>query len=290
MKAAIFAKLPVHLWRTGILKLSPAAVFRIFAAWRSCPGSLAFLAEAAAVRSPSVVALCDDEGPMTFSALHDAWESLAFRLCGEFRLGPGRQVVLVGRNDRSFVIGLLAAVRTGADVLLANPGSPPKLLDELLSSHRVDLVLHGEDQVLGAGAQELSRLPLAPALWAMKGGPLCLPKLRAPGRLAVLTSGTTARAKRVNRRPRLGEVLPAMMGLLEALPITVGAPTVLAVPLFHGHGLATLAIALAFAAPLYTGRKYEVAPLLLRCPAAARPIVVSVPTLLLRWLETAPLR
>jgi acyl-CoA synthetase (AMP-forming)/AMP-acid ligase II len=61
-------------------------------------------------------------------------------------------------------------------------------------------------------------------------------------------------------------------------------PTVLAVPCFHGHGLATLATALAFAAPVHLARRYEIAPLLARSVFAMPPVVVSVPTLLGRWL------
>jgi acyl-CoA synthetase (AMP-forming)/AMP-acid ligase II len=78
------------------------------------------------------------------------------------------------------------------------------------------------------------------------------------------------------------------VAFLELLPISLHRPTVIAVPLFHGHGLSSLAMALACAAPIQLGRRYEIAPLLSRLPAGAQPIVVSVPTLLERWQATGP--
>jgi fatty-acyl-CoA synthase len=83
-------------------------------------------------------------------------------------------------------------------------------------------------------------------------------------------------------------VLPVALGLVSSLPIVLHRPAALAVPLFHGHGLATLAMALACAAPLHVARKPEIAPLLARGSFSIPPIVVSVPTLLARWLAVGP--
>jgi fatty-acyl-CoA synthase len=67
------------------------------------------------------------------------------------------------------------------------------------------------------------------------------------------------------------------------------APAVSAIPLYHGYGLAVMAMALTFGAPLYVARRCEIAPLLTRLPDGAPPaFLISVPTLLHRWLGTEP--
>ncbi len=276
------------LWRSGLLPVSPVTAWRLLGAWRRCSGSLAFLAEAAALRCGERVALHDDDGPVTFAELRSEYEQLARELIDRHRIGPGRQVALLGLNHRTLVVALLAVARTGADALLLNPQSPPAVLRRLLAPNPPDLLLVSGDVPADVGDFSIAvkhiLLPTAEVSGPAGLPPKALPRLRRPGRVVVLTSGSTGLARRVGRQPALGQVLSFAVGLLEALPIVLHRPTVGAVPLFHGHGLAMLAISLAFAAPLQLGRKCEVAPLLARVPAGSLPLIVSVPTLLHRWL------
>jgi acyl-CoA synthetase (AMP-forming)/AMP-acid ligase II len=84
-------------------------------------------------------------------------------------------------------------------------------------------------------------------------------------------------------------MLPVLAGLLRALPLRMHAPAVSAIPLFHGYGLAVMAVALTFAAPLHVARRCDIAPLLARLPEGAPPaVLISIPTLLGRWLGATP--
>jgi len=277
----------VVLWRVGLLRMSFVQAIRAALAWRRCGGSLAFVVELAALRFGEHHAIHDDDGPLNFVELRRAYEALAARLIAEFGAGPGLHVVVVGPNHRSTVIAIAAATRTGADVLLLNPSSPPAVLQRILSARTPDIVLHARDvdpKDFAAGARHLA-LPADPKI---PTAGLPLPRLRRIGHLVILTSGSTGQPKRVSRRPTLRSLLPAAIGLLESLPIALHRPTVLAVPLVHGQGLATCAMAMACAAPLYLGRSHEIAPLLARVPSPADAIVVSVPTLIKRWMVTKP--
>jgi fatty-acyl-CoA synthase len=296
----LFARAVRALWRVGLLRLWPHLAIRIWMAWRRCRGSLVFLAEVAAIRAGSRLALIDDDGPLTFAELRSRYRALARELIARFAAGPGRQIAVIERNHRSLVVALLAAARTGADVLLLNPDSPPGVLAKLLAAHaapgRADvaggvesadapamIILHGAEIDVAALDANAPRLALVPEVGCSSSSSP-LPRLRKPGHLCVLTAGSTGLPKRIGRKPTISSVLPFVLGLLDTLPIAMHRPVVLAVPCFHGHGLATLAMALAFAAPMCLGRRYEIAPLLARAPAAPSPIVVSVPTLLGRWL------
>jgi len=279
------------LWRVGILRLWPWTAFAVWLAWRRCRGSLAFLAEVAALRGGRRLALVDDDGPLCFAELRARYQTLAGELIDRFAAGPGRQIAIVGRNHRSLVVALLAAARTGADVLLLNPDSPPAVLASLLAAsagagpREQPILLHAAELDLGLVAPHAPRLALEPDV-GRSAPSRPLPRLRRPGQLCILTAGSTGAPKRIGRKPTVASLLPVLLGFLDALPLAMHRPTVAALPLFHGHGLATLATALAFVAPVYIARRHEIGPLLARAPSPSAPVVVSVPTLLARWLGT----
>lgn len=242
-----------------LLPWSPLVWLRMARSWWRCGGSFAFLAEVAAARFPAQPALFDEDGALTFAELLREAEGLAGWL-REQGVGPGRQVGLMCRNHRSFVMGLLALSRLGADVMPLSSDLPA----EILQRYRLDLVVREEDCRQRRAAS--------------------LPSVRA-GQVVVLTSGTTGIAKGVRRRPGLRQVLPIALGLLRGLPLRRHRPLVLAIPLYHGYGLACLALGLALGAPLVLRRRYDIGPLL---EGARGGVLVTVPTLLQRWLRSDP--
>ena len=242
-----------------LLPWSPLVWLRVAWAWRRCGGSFAFLAEVAALRFSSQTAVLDEDGRLTFAELLGEAEGLAgyFRQLG---VRPGQQVGLMCRNHRSFVLGLLALSRLGADVTPLAPDLPPAVLER----YRLDRVVSEQD-CLGRFTSPL-------------------PRVRA-GQLVVLTSGTTGIAKGVRRRPGLRQLLPIAAALLGGLPLQRRRALILAIPLYHGYGLACLALGLALGAPLVLRRRYEIGPLL---AGAETGVLVTVPTLLARWLRSNP--
>jgi acyl-CoA synthetase (AMP-forming)/AMP-acid ligase II len=272
------------LWRSGLLRLSPLQVIRVLAAWRRCGSSLAALAAFAAVRFPDRCALHDEDGPLSFADLVARSEALASSLLHEHGLRAGDQAALLCRNHRGFVIGLLALARLGVDVLVLNTESPGRALRRIFERQRATLVLHDAElgHFVAESVPQLRRCRVDESIVPSRRG---LPRVRRAGQLVVLTSGSTGVPKGVRRRPALGNVLPTVAGLLDSLPLAMHRPTVLAIPLHHGYGLTTLAMTLAMAAPLHLGRRFEIAPLLARLPDDAAAVLVSVPTLLQRWLR-----
>lgn len=272
------------LWSSGLFRLSPREVILLARAWWRCRNSFAFLSEVAAMRFGARLALCDDEGPLTYDQLHKQSLALACRLSREDGIGPGLQVGLVGRNGRAFVLGLLACTRLGADVLPLSPDLPVPVMETLLSRQGISLLLHDPDL-------EKSLSGIAPGVRkiACRGGEAAAREALAPvrrgGELVVLTSGSSGISKGIRRRPTMGQVLPLVGGLLEQLALTMHRPVVVAIPLYHGYGIATMAMALALGAPMQLGCRYEIAELMARLPAGERPFLVSVPTLLARWLK-----
>lgn len=267
------------LKRSGLLNWKLRLWPAMARAWWHCGPGFPLLLSLAALRSPEGMAVLDDEGELSFSELAYNVEALSIHLHFRENLSAGDRVALQCSNGRRFIIGLAAITRLGADCLPLSPTLPQSRLNELLSGQGVTRIL--SDRELETEAHTLS--------WAAPNVPTAtLPRCSRPGQLIVLTSGTTGASKGIKRKPSLRQVLPVTAGLLEGLPLKPGRPIVLAIPLYHGYGIATLAMSLALQAPLVVGRRYEIAPLMTKIEEAESPLLVTVPTLLLRWLREAP--
>jgi acyl-CoA synthetase (AMP-forming)/AMP-acid ligase II len=276
------------LFRIGLLSIRPSVPIAFLRAWWRCGSSYACLAEFAAHRFPDQVAVVDENGSLSFRALHAQAENLAADLATRHALRPGYRVALLSRNHRDMVVALIALSRLGVDILVLGTESPAPVLQRLLAGQSPRLVLHDAEfaETLSFCTNSCQILESATAVRTIR-----LPRLRKAGRILLLTSGSTGAAKNIARRPTLASMLPVVAGLLRDVPLRMHAPAVSAIPLYHGYGLAVVAMALTFGATLHVARRCEIAPLLARLPEGAPPAyLISVPTLLQRWLGTAPAR
>lgn len=278
--ARLFLWIVFTLFRSGILHFNLRHWFGMLRAFWRCGPSFAFLGQLADVRFPGREALVDDEGSLTFGQLRVEADRLARYLRHEAGVEAGQRVAIVFANHRGFVLSLLALTRIGADVLPVNPKLPRGPMSDILNSQRIDLVLHE------AEVTEHIDPSRAAVVWqeGLDGrGPL--PRVKRAGQLIVLTSGSTGVSKGIVRRPTLGEILPVTAGLLRDLPIALHRRTILAIPFYHGYGIATLAMSLPLGCSLSTGRKYDVSALLARQTTPDPALLVTVPTLLWRWIQ-----
>ena len=277
------------LWRIGLLSLWPRVPVAFLRAWWRCGNSYACLAEFAARRFPRHCAVVDDHGSLTFRELYAKAECLAAELVKRHALGPGQRVALLCRNHRDMVVALIALSRLGVDVLLLGTDSPGPALQRTLAGQSPRLVLHDAEfaeplEGCQIPCQVIGNVPTEPYPRFPR-----LPRIKRAGRILVMTSGSTGAAKSIARHPTLASMLPVVAGLLRALPLRMHAPAVSAIPLYHGYGLAVMAMALTFGAPLYVACRCDIAPLLARVPAGAPPaVLISIPTLLGRWLGANP--
>lgn len=281
----LLARILKALWSSGLLQLSPSHWSGLVGAYWRCRNSYAFLAELAALRHPHGIALHDSQGCLSFAQLHQLSLHWAGWLGQHQGVGPGQAVAILYPNERSFVLAVLALTRLGADVLPLGSDLPPQVLNSLLQRQKPSLLIHHPDM---ESSLHDCPVPHTAVPDDLSGAPPRLPRVTRAGQLVVLTSGSTGISKGIRRRPSLGQLLPALAGLLDSLPFRMGRPFVLAIPLFHGYGLATLAMSLALTAPLRMNRRYHIAPLL---EAQDQPaLLVTVPTLLYRWLQSQPPR
>ncbi|NUS57294.1 MAG: AMP-binding protein, partial [Streptomycetaceae bacterium] len=266
---------------------SPARVVRQLNALRRWGFSLAGELRSAADRSPEHAAVIDSTpgGPDRMTTYRELWgrtEALALSLRARYGIGVGSRIGVLARNHAGMIVSMAAGSALGAEVVLLNPALSAAAIDAVVHDQKIELVLADNDLVeLIPGIPALTETN-AERLIAASPGDLQPPA--RPGRLIVLTSGTTAAPKGARRRNPSS--LSPLASVLDRIPLRVGERIFVAAPLFHTWGLAALQISLGLRATLVLQRKFEPHATVRAVEHYACPGLVAVPVMLQRLLET----
>jgi acyl-CoA synthetase (AMP-forming)/AMP-acid ligase II len=235
---------------------------------------------AAAARAPGRVAIIDDAGPLTYAEVARRTDALAaaYTLRG---IGRGTAVGLLARNGRGFLEPMVALSKVGADVVLLNTGmAAPQLADVVRRERLVAGVADADlDDLLPAGLLRLAAEVEPLGRVAQPRPPA------APGRIVLLTSGTTGAPKGAARGVRSAGPGVAM---LEAIPYQAGEPLLIASPMFHAWGLANLGLALLLGSTLVVRSRFDPETTLADIERHRVGLVAAVPVMLQRLVALAP--
>ena len=254
----------------GVLKpLPPRRALQALHAARTLGMGAAGGCAISAARDPDGLAVIDERGAIAFGELDARAERIAAAMRAEHGVGPDRALAVMCRNHRGFVEAMLTASRLGADLLLLNTDFPGPQLAQALAPHTLGAVVHDEEfgPALDAAGVDAGRvlawhdgdppsgLATLDALAAAAAPKL--PPPPTPGRLVILSSGTTGAPKGAAREPSASAVLGPLTTLLEQLRPRARDPIVIGPPVFHGFGLAFLGLALFIGAPVVLRRRFE---------------------------------
>lgn len=281
---------------SGIVELTrPHLIVRQLLVLRAEGAGLPGAVAIAAALHPGGTAIVDDDGTRTWSELDSRGRRLAVGLA-DVGLGPGDRLGVLCRNHAGLVECLLAAARLGVDTVLLNTAAGPAAVERVATAQRLRLLVADAD------------LPLPPTLpldldirtaWhdspsisgtleellatARPGRGLRKPD--RPGRLILLTSGTTGTPKGASR-PDVSPLggLVAVVGLLGRIPLRAGAVTAIPAPLFHAWGLGGLTLAFALRSPVVLQRHFDAEALLAAIEEHRVEQLFVVPVMLNRML------
>jgi fatty-acyl-CoA synthase len=168
-------------------------------------------------------------------------------------------------------------------VVLLNTAFAAPELRRVVGGEGVKILLHDDEFAAAAAgcAVEVALSGEAMSRLAGEGRPLS-PSRRA-GRLVVLTSGTTGRAKGAARSP--AGAVDTAAAVLERIPLRVRDTQVVAAPLFHAWGLLHLFLGLSRSATTVLQRRFDPAATLDAAVAERARVLVVVPVMLKRILE-----
>jgi acyl-CoA synthetase (AMP-forming)/AMP-acid ligase II len=252
------------LHRTGLLRGdSPLAAARGLRQMRRWGAGLAGAIASHGARHPDRVALIDELGPETYGELDERTDRLANALAGA-GVRPGERAGLLCRDHRFFVEGAVAVNKTGADLVLLNTSFSGPQLRDVCAAEGVSLVIHDDEFTPLAGDVDARRVlawrepgadgDTVDAL-VRAGSPAPPPAPGEPGRMILLTSGTTGRPKGARRPP--DTPLDAIVGFLEAVPLRARTRHFVAAPMFHAWGFAHFGLCILLGMQMVSRRRFD---------------------------------
>lgn len=282
------------LVRAGVLAPNrPDRTVRQLAALRAWGPTIAGGYLAAAAAAPRRVAVVDETGESTFAEVDARTNRLAHGLAGLGVRAPQRVGVLC-RNHGGMVDALVACAKLGADAVLLNTGMAARQLREVIGEHDLRALL--ADAEFGSAFDALPGdvprvatwdtppvgVPSAADLAAGASGTRLDPPER-PGRLVVLTSGTTGTPKGAKRPTPKG--LGDAAAVLSRIPLRGGDRMMIAAPLFHTWGLAGLQLGMSLRATLVLRRRFDPEETLRAIARHRCRVLFAVPVMLQRILD-----
>lgn len=250
---------------------------------------------AAAARSPRKIASVDRYGTLTYADIAERTTSMASGLVAGGFTSDSKFAVLA-RNHSAMVQCMVAASKLGADLVLLNTGLAPRAIEEIVKRHAVDAIFVDDDlepQVRYVPA-EIPRISTRPnsavpqrrsiddVISAGADAGSVAPPER-PGRLIVLTSGTTGTPKGARRPTPPG--FGAIAAMLSRMPLRRDEVMLLAAPLFHSWGLAALQLSHPLAATVVLMERFDAEECLKTIALQRCTALVLVPVMLQRILE-----
>jgi fatty-acyl-CoA synthase len=249
---------------------------------------------AAAIRYPDDVAIVDELGTLTFREVHERTNALAHAF-SDAGILEGDGVAIMCRNHRGFVDATVACSKLGAHALYLNTAFAGPQIADVVQREGPRAIVFDEEfrELIGeAGVRrkrfvawhDEERVPDPTLEDLIEGGDTAdVVPPSEPGRVVILTSGTTGTPKGASRSQP--ESLDPAAAFLSKIPLRARETTMIAAPLFHSWGFAHFTLGMGLSSTLVLKRKFDPeATLSLTAQHQATALAV-VPVMLQRILE-----
>ena len=250
-------------------------------------------------RYPTLPAIVDERGTLTFAQVDDQSWALAHGL-KSLGVAAGSVVGLLCRDHRGLVIAMAACGKLGCRLVLMNTGFAKPQFAQVCERENVSVVMHDSEflDLLDALPDDLPRV----LIWVDEGADLPagaqtlddivaanstepLPPPSKPGGSVILTSGTTGLPKGAPR----DTVSPlATAQIVDRIPFPRKGTMVIVSPIFHSTGWATYTVGAALGNKVVTLRRFKPEATLKLIADHRADMLVAVPTMLHRMVELAP--
>ncbi|MDX6670719.1 MAG: hypothetical protein QOI91_1082 [Solirubrobacteraceae bacterium] len=252
----------------------------------------------AAVRYPDETAIIDELGLLTFGDVHRRTNALAHAF-SDAGIVEGDGVAIMCRNHRGFIDATVALSKLGAHALYLNTAfAAPQITDVVKREAPKAIVFDEEFTELVSEAATRRKRFIA---WHEAESQLEDPTLESlieegdasdvvapenPGRVVILTSGTTGTPKGANRSQP--ESLDPAAALLSKIPLQARETTMVAAPMFHSWGFAHFSLGMGLASTLVLKRKFDPEATLSMVAQHQATALAVVPVMLQRMVDLGP--
>jgi fatty-acyl-CoA synthase len=268
------ARAMIALWRWG---KTPAAGY-----------------QASAARYPEEPAIMDEIGTLTFEQVNRRTNALAQSLVEE-GISDRDLVAIMCRNHRGFIEATVAASKIGASLLFLNTSFAGPQLSEVVKREKAQAIVYDAEfaELVGGARRKRKRF----VAWH-QGERITDPTIeelidrgahgspsppKQPGRVVILTSGTTGTPRGASRsQPKS---LDPAIALLSTIPLRARDRTLIAAPLFHSWGFAHFTLGLLLSSTYILQRKFDPEQTLAAVQRSGATVLALVPVMMQRILE-----
>ncbi len=263
-RAALETQSLVALVRAGVVGVElPHRVLQIVQALNDY-GPFGASPRIAAIRHGDHPAIIDQHGEISFKELDERVNRLSNALLAK-GVPQGASVGILCRNHRQPLIAAFAASRAGLSAVWLNTAFSARQAKEVTEREKVDILIHDEefaDVVTDITSPGHGLLTSGDELDALieQGDAKAPSAPKKPGKIVLLTSGTTGTPKGAPRAEPRSLALPG--ALLERMPMKARETTLIGPPLYHGTGLIIALLSIALGSTLVLRRKFDPAQFL----------------------------
>jgi acyl-CoA synthetase (AMP-forming)/AMP-acid ligase II len=257
------------LRRAGMIApMRPDRYLKMAAAMRREGMGLTVGFASAAQRCPDRPGLVDELGTLTWRQLDERINALAAAL-QQLPTGQPKVIGVMCRDHRGFVEAVVAANRSGSDIVLLNTSFAGPAMADVVNREGVDAVIYDEEFTATVD-RALADKPDATRIvaWTAEQHELTVENLiadhlgRQPqrtgrkGRMILLTSGTTGTPKGAKQSGG-GAGIGTLKAILDRTPWRAEETIVIVAPMFHAWGFSQLIFAASMACTVVTRRKFD---------------------------------
>ncbi|MFI7002271.1 AMP-binding protein [Nocardia sp. NPDC050175] len=247
---------------------------------------------AAAGHSPNRLAVVDDVSAYTFGQMHDRTHKLASALT-LLGIGARDKVGLLSRNRVAMVECMVATGKLGVDTVLMNTGLSARQIEDVADRHGLSAVFLDDEydaltKYVGSevprfatGRESIFERNTVDDLIALDAPTFSRPQ--HPGRLIVLTSGTSGTPKSAQRPQPKG--FGTVAALLSRIPLRMDETMLIPAPLFHTWGLAALQISTPIRASVVLPERFDAEDCLRLIEEHSVTSLIVVPVMVNRILD-----
>ncbi|WUC06041.1 AMP-binding protein [Nocardia sp. NBC_00565] len=282
-----------QMMTTGVLRTyRPDRAFKQMGGLAKWGFTLAGGYAAAAGHSPKRLALADEYAAYSFADIHARSHRLASALA-MFGIGARDKVGLLSRNRVAMVECMVATGKLGVDTVLLNTGLSARQIEDVADRHGLSAVFLDDEfePLIHYIAAEVPRFSTGRISAAQRNTVDDLIALDAPtftkpaqpGKLIVLTSGTSGTPKSAQRPQPKG--FHTVAALLSRIPMRMDETMLIPSPLFHTWGLAALQISTAIRAGVVLPERFDAEDCLRLIDRHKVTTLIVVPLMVHRILE-----
>ena len=228
---------------------------------------------------------------MNYNELYQYACRLTRLMYAEYNLCQGDTVAMLCRNHTVSLLLLPALSRLGVNVLLLNTDLGTEKIEELLNRNSCKLLVYDKERKDGRSTitspyPAIDTDILYEKLFAKnEDNVFYLPPIFHGPAITVMTGGTSGHYTEATRHPSVTQFLPPFFALLRDIGIGDYNSVFLALPFYHGFGLATLIVSLLMGKKICLMRHFDASQALKIIRNEEIEVLPLVPVMLARMWQ-----